>query len=131
VTDRIIRSIPLYGKIAAGTPIEAIADEGETIAVPGEILGAGRHYALSVEGDSMIESGIRDGDIVIIRQTDQAPDGTIVVALVDDQEVTLKTIKRDAGMIHLIPANSQYTPLILPAGNVKIQGVLAGLYRTY
>jgi repressor LexA len=79
----------------------------------------------------MIESGIRDGDIVIIRQTDQAPDGTIVVALVDDQEVTLKTIKRDAGMIHLIPANSQYTPLILPAGNVKIQGVLAGLYRTY
>lgn len=123
--------IPLYGKIAAGTPIEAIANENEKISVPFEMVTRGQFYALTIEGDSMIEAGIFDGDTVIIKKTDTANNGDIVVALVEDSEATLKIFKRDKNDILLVPCNSSYETRRLPAQKVKVQGILAGLLRTY
>lgn len=123
--------IPLYGKIAAGTPIEAIANETETLSVPFEMVERGMYYALTIEGDSMIEAGIFDGDTVIIKKADTANNGEIVVALVDNCEATLKIIKKDQNDILLIPCNKDYETRRLPANRVKIQGILSGLIRQY
>lgn len=123
--------IPLYGKIAAGTPIEAIANETETIPVPFEMVTNGQFYALKIEGESMVEAGILDGDTVIIKKAETANNGEIVVALVDNSEATLKIIKKEGENIHLIPCNKDYQVRTLPASRVKVQGVLAGLLRTY
>lgn len=122
--------IPLHGRIAAGTPIEALQQEG-TVAVPGAILGRGDHYALEVSGDSMIEAGINDGDTVVIRRCDTADNGDIVVALVDNMEATLKILQKRASQVALRPANSRLETQIYPAHRVKIQGKLVGLYRRY
>jgi repressor LexA len=124
-------SLPLLGKIAAGTPIEAIRNEGDFIEIPPSLMGSGEHYALRVEGDSMINAGINDSDIVIIRKTDQARDGQIVVALVDGQEVTLKRLRRQQGKVILEPENDAYKPRILTPDRVQIQGELSSLIRTY
>ena len=122
--------IPLHGRIAAGVPIEAL--EGQSmLPVPAALLGAGEHYALEVSGDSMIEAGILDGDFALIRRTDVARDGEIVVALVRDEEATLKYLRRANGMIRLDPANSSYEPQIYRPEEVKVQGKLAGLLRRY
>lgn len=126
-----VATIPLYGKIAAGTPIEAIADETQTINVPFEMVALGQFYALTVEGDSMVEAGILDGDVAIIRKQNQADDGKIVVALVDNQEATLKILKRDKEFVRLVPCNSSYETRVFPAERVKIQGVLSGIMRKY
>ena len=123
--------IPLYGKIAAGTPIEAIANENDRISVPFEMVTRGAFYALTIEGDSMVEAGILDGDTVIIKRAETANNGDIVVALVDESEATLKILKRDKNEVHLIPCNSAYETRILPASRVRVQGVLAGLLRSY
>lgn len=124
-------TLPLYGKIAAGTPIEALRDHSSTIEVPAAMLGSGEHYALSVEGDSMIDAGILDGDTVVIRRCDTAEAGTIVVALVDDQEATLKRLRRKGASIALEPANKKYETRIFPPDRVKVQGRLIGLLRQY
>lgn len=124
--------IPLYGKIAAGTPIEAIASEQEQIAVPPDMITDGDdYYALSVEGDSMVKAGILDSDVVIIRRTATANNGDIVVALVDQEEATLKRFRRSGNKIILEPENDSYEPLMLEPGRVTIQGRLASLIRTY
>lgn len=123
--------IPLYGKIAAGTPIEAIADENEKISVPFDMVTRGQFYALTIEGDSMVEAGILDGDTVIIKRSDAAENGEIVVALVDESEATLKILQREKSDVLLIPCNSAYETRRLPAQRVKVQGVLAGLLRSY
>ena len=123
--------IPLHGRIAAGTPIEAIRDEISTVEVPPSMLGRGEHYALEVDGDSMINAGINDGDIVIIRKEETARNGDIVVALVDDSEVTLKRFRRSGNKIILEPENDSYEPRVLDPERVQVQGHLAGLYRTY
>lgn len=123
--------IPLYGKIAAGTPIEAIANETETLSVPFEMVERGMYYALTIEGDSMIEAGILDGDTVIIKKSDTANNGEIVVALVDNNEATLKILKKEQNDILLIPCNKEYETRRLPANRVKIQGILSGLIRQY
>lgn len=122
--------IPLHGRIAAGVPIEAIEDR-VSLSVPSALLGPGEHYALEVSGDSMIEAGIFDGDFALVRRTDTARDGEIVVALVNDEEATLKYLRRDKGRIRLDPANSSYDPQIYEAHQVKVQGKLAGLLRRY
>ncbi len=124
-------SLPLYGKIAAGTPIEALRDHTSTIEVPASMLSTGEHYALSVEGDSMIDAGILDGDTVVIRRCDTAEAGTIVVALVDDLEVTLKRLRRKGASIALEPANKKYETRIFPPDRVQVQGRLIGLLRQY
>ena len=122
--------IPLHGRIAAGMPIEAI--EGSTmLPVPAALLGAGEHYALEVSGDSMIEAGILDGDYALIRRTDVARDGEIVVALVRGEEATLKYLRREAGMVRLDPANAMHEPQFYRPGEVQVQGKLAGLLRRY
>ena len=123
--------LPLYGRIAAGTPIEALRDPGNFIDVPAALLGKGDHYALEVDGDSMIEAGILDGDTVIIKQTDTAENGAIVVALVDDGEVTLKRLRRKGHSIALEPANAAYETRIFGPDQVEVQGVLKALYRDY
>ena len=123
--------IPLYGKIAAGTPIEAIAHEGDVVTMPLSMMGRGDHYALTVDGDSMVDVGINDQDIVLIQKTDTANDGDIVVALVDNQEATLKRLRRRGGHVDLIPENGNYDIRTYDAGRVKIQGKLSGLYRQY
>lgn len=123
--------IPLYGKIAAGTPIEAIADETETIAVPFNMVSYGQYYALKIEGNSMTEAGILDGDTAIIRKQNHADNGKIVVALVDNAEATLKVLKKDGETVHLVPCNKDYKTKTLPAERVKIQGILAGILRQY
>ncbi len=123
--------LPLYGRIAAGTPIEALRDPDNFIDVPAALLSKGEHYALEVDGDSMIEAGILDGDTVIIRQTDTAENGAIVVALVDDGEVTLKRLRRKGHSIALEPANAAYETRIFGPDQVKVQGVLKALYRDY
>lgn len=123
--------LPLYGKIAAGTPIAALRDHSRTIEVPSVLLGKGDHYALEVEGDSMIEAGIHDGDTVIIQRTETADSGTIVVALVDNEEVTLKRLRRRRQSIALEPANSAYETRICGPDQVKVQGRLIGLLRRY
>jgi len=122
--------IPLHGRIAAGTPIEALQGT-ETFSVPAALLGPGEHYALEVSGDSMVEEGILDGDFALIRKVDSARDGEIVVALIDDEEATLKTYRREGQMIRLDPANRSYEPQRYEEDRVKIQGRLAGLIRRY
>ena len=122
--------IPLHGRIAAGTPIEALQGT-ESFAVPSALLGPGDHYALEVAGDSMVEEGILDGDFALIRKVDSARDGEIVVALIDNEEATLKTYRREGRMIRLDPANSRYEAQRYDESRVKIQGRLAGLIRRY
>jgi len=122
--------IPLHGKIAAGTPIEALQGT-EGFAVPAALLGPGEHYALEVSGDSMVEEGILDGDFALIRKVDTARDGEIVVALIDDEQATLKTFRREGSMIRLDPANRTYEAQRYAPGRVRIQGRLAGLIRRY
>ena len=124
-------AIPVMGRIAAGTPIEAIQTRSHTIQVPPDLLTTGDHFALEVRGDSMIDAGILDGDTVLIRKGDTADTGDIVVALIDDEEATLKRFRRRGASIALEPANSSYEVRILPPNRVKIQGKLIGLYRKY
>ena len=122
--------LPLHGRIAAGMPIEAL--EGQTtLPVPAALLGAGEHYALEVSGDSMIDAGILDGDYALVRRTNTARDGEIVVALIRGEEATLKYLRREQGMIRLDPANGAYEPQLYPAHEVEVQGKLAGLLRRY
>ena len=123
--------LPLYGKIAAGTPIEALRDHTRTIDVPSVLVGKGDHYALEVEGDSMIEAGIHDGDTIIVQRTESADSGTIVVALVDNEEVTLKRLRRKGQSLALEPANPAYETRICGPDQVKVQGRLVGLIRRY
>jgi repressor LexA len=123
--------IPLFGKIAAGTPIEALRNETETVSIPTSMLSTGEHYALTVDGDSMIEAGILDGDMVIIKRTETAENGSIVVALVDGEEVTLKTMQKKEKEINLIPANKDYQIQIYSPERVSVQGQLVGLMRQY
>jgi repressor LexA len=124
-------SLPLYGKIAAGLPIEALRDNEEEIEVPVALIGSGDHFALVVEGDSMVEAGILDGDTVIIRKGEMAENGQIIVALVDENEVTLKRLRRRGKSIALEPANTRYETRIFPAERVKVQGRLVALLRRY
>jgi len=122
--------IPLHGRIAAGMPIEALEGQS-TLPVPAALLGAGDHYALEVSGDSMVEAGILDGDYALIRRTEVARDGEIVVALVRGEEATLKYLRRENGMIRLDPANAAYDPQYYDPREVQVQGKLAGLLRRY
>jgi repressor LexA len=124
-------SIPVMGRIAAGTPIEAIQTRSHTIQVSPDLLSTGEHFALEVRGDSMIEAGILDGDTVLIRKGDGADTGDIVVALIDDEEATLKRFRRRGASIALEPANSSYEVRILPPNRVRVQGKLVGLFRKY
>ncbi len=124
-------SLPLYGKIAAGLPIEAMNENEDEIEVPVALIGGGEHFALEVEGESMIEAGIFDGDTVIIRKGEVAETGQIVVALVDESEVTLKRLRRRGNSVALEPANKLYETKIFPADRVKIQGRLVALLRRY
>ena len=125
-----VLDIPLHGRIAAGTPIEALQGT-DTLPVPAALLGPGEHYALEVAGDSMVEEGILDGDFALIRKTDTARDGEIVVALINDEEATLKTYRREGQMIRLDPANRMYDPQRYREDQIVIQGKLAGLLRRY
>lgn len=122
--------IPLHGRIAAGVPIEAM-ETSATLPVPAALLGSGDHYALEVSGDSMVDAGILDGDYALIRRTDTARDGEIVVALVRGEEATLKYLRRENGRVRLDPANAAYEPQIYDARDVIVQGKLAGLLRRY
>jgi repressor LexA len=122
--------IPLHGRIAAGTPIEALQGT-ECFPVPAALLGPGEHYALEVSGDSMVEEGILDGDFALIRKVDVARDGEIVVALIDREEATLKTFRREGNMVRLDPANRNYESQRYDPRRVQIQGRLAGLIRRY
>lgn len=124
-------SIPLYGRIAAGLPIEALAQADRFADVPASLIGRGDHYALEVAGDSMVDAGIQDGDTVIIQRGDTAENGQIVVALVEEEEVTLKRLQRRGGMISLIPENRAYSAREYPADRVRVQGRLVGLMRRY
>jgi repressor LexA len=128
--DAPATAVPLVGRIAAGLPIEAIEDH-EQLAVPQALLGPGEHYALQVSGDSMIEAGIFDGDFALIRKCEEAREGDIVVALIDNADATLKYFHREKGMVRLDPANSLYEPQRYLPSRVKIQGKLAGLLRRY
>jgi len=131
-TAAMARDLPVMGRIAAGVPIEAISNAERSIAVPDAMLSAqGEHYALEVRGDSMIDAGINDGDVVVIRETQTADNGDIVVALIDDQEATLKRFFRRGGAIALEAANPAYETRLLPEEQVKVQGRLVGLIRTY
>ncbi len=128
-TDSV--EIPLYGRIAAGQPIEALRDNSETLDVPASLLGSGEHYALEVTGDSMIDAGIFDGDLAIIERCDTAENGTIVVALVDENEVTLKRLRRKGASIALEPANPAHETRIFGPDRVTVQGKLSSLIRKY
>ncbi|MAY61026.1 MAG: repressor LexA [Rhizobiales bacterium] len=123
--------VPMMGRIAAGVPISAIQNNTHDVAVPIEMLGSGEHYALEVKGDSMIEAGIFDGDTVIIRNANTANPGDIVVALVDDEEATLKRFRRKGASIALEAANPEYETRIFGPDRVKVQGKLVGLIRRY
>ena len=123
--------IPLYGKIAAGVPIEAVADPNERVSVPSSMVGSGDYYALTVEGDSMVGVGIMDGDTVIIRHAKNAENGQIVVALVDEYEVTLKKWHKKGHSVALEPANPAYETRVFSEDRVEVQGILAGLMRRY
>lgn len=123
-------NLPLYGRIAAGQPIEALRDTA-TIEVPTALIGNGEHYALEIAGDSMVDAGILDGDTVLIRRTDTADTGAIVVALIDDSEVTLKRLRKRGNSIALEPANPRYETRIFGPDRVKVQGRLVGLLRRY
>lgn len=124
-------ALPYYGRIAAGLPIEAMRDESRTFEVSPTMVGKGRHYALEVDGDSMVEAGIFDGDVAIVEYCDTAENGTIVVALVDESEVTLKRLRRKGDTIALEPANAAYETRIFGPDRVKIQGRLKTLVRQY
>ena len=125
-------AVPVMGRIAAGTPIEAIQTRSHTINMPPDLLSAtGEHFALEVRGDSMIEAGILDGDTALLKRTDAADTGDIVVALIDDEEATLKRFRRRGASIALEPANTAYEVRILPPNRVRIQGKLVGLFRKY
>ena len=127
-----VSELPLLGRIAAGSPIEAITDGASHVGVPGTMLGgAGKHYALEVKGDSMIDAGINNGDVVVIRETNSADNGDIVVAQVDGYEATLKRFRKQGDMIALEAANPAYETRLLREGQVKVQGKLVGLIRTY
>jgi len=130
-TDAAAVQLPLYGRIAAGLPIEALRDDGVQIEVPMAMLGSGEHYALEVAGDSMIEAGILDGDTVIIRRGEVAENGQIVVALVDENEVTLKRLRKRGASIALEPANARHETRIFPADRVQVQGRMVALLRKY
>ena len=124
--------LPLYGRIAAGTPIEALRDQSTTVGVPTSLLGrGGEHYALQVAGDSMIDAGILDGDTVIIQRSDTAESGAVVVALIDNEEVTLKRLRRRGASIALEPANKSYETRIFGPDRVKVQGRLVALMRRF
>ena len=124
--------LPVMGRIAAGVPIAAISEVSHNVSVPQAMIGSGEHYALEVRGDSMIDAGINDGDVVVIRETKVADDGDIVVALVEDSEATLKRYRRHGGgAIALEAANPAYETRVLPEAMVKVQGRLVGLIRTY
>ena len=123
--------LPLYGKIAAGTPIEALNDPDNYVDVPLNLLNGGDHYALTVEGDSMIEAGILDGDTVLIKRCDTIENGQIGVAFVDSAEATLKHVRRQSGKIELEPANAAYETKTYESDRVQVQGKLVGLLRTY
>lgn len=131
VAAAAMNAIPLYGRIAAGSPIEAIRDENGTVELPPTMMGSGEYYALEVDGDSMIKAGINDGDTVIIQKTEQARDGDIVVALVDGEEVTLKRLKKSGGKVILVPENDDYQEQVYSPDQVQIQGKLSSLMRTY
>jgi repressor LexA len=124
-------SLPMMGRIAAGTPIEALRTPSEMIEVPADLLTGGEHYALEVAGDSMMEAGILDGDLVVIRQGDVAESGAIVVALIDENEVTLKRLRQRGNSVALEPANAAYETRIFGPGRVRVQGRLVGLIRKY
>jgi repressor LexA len=125
------RALPLYGRIAAGTPIEAISDPEASIDVPEYVLGEGEHFALEVVGDSMVEAGIHDGDLVLVRRCDAADNNTIVVALVDGGEATLKRLHKRGDKVALEAANAAYETRVYRADQVRVQGQLAGLIRRY
>ena len=124
-------SLPLLGQIAAGTPIEALSDHSRFLDVPASMLGTGEHFALEIVGDSMVEAGIHDGDTVVIKKTAVANHGDIVVALIDEHEATLKTLRKEEGRIGLEPANRHYQTRYFSSNAVSIQGKLAGLIRNY
>ncbi len=124
-------SLPLYGRIAAGTPIEALRDQSNSIDVPSSLLGRGEYYALEVAGDSMVDAGIFDGDTIIVERGNMADNGTIVVALIDNQEVTVKRLRRKGNSVALEAANEAYETRIFGPDRVKVQGRLAGLLRRY
>lgn len=124
-------SLPLFGRIAAGTPIEALRDSSATIDIPATMVGPGKHYCLTIEGDSMVEAGILDGDTVVIRECQTAENGTIVVALVDGFEATLKRIRRKGNTVALEPANRAYETRLFGPDRVAVQGRLVGLLRHY
>ena len=124
-------SLPLLGQIAAGTPIEALSDHSRFLDVPASMVGSGEHFALEIVGDSMVEAGIHDGDTVVIKKTDIANHGDIVVALIDEHEATLKTLRKEDGRIGLEPANRHYQTRYFSSNAVRIQGKLAGLIRNY
>ncbi len=123
--------LPLLGRIAAGTPIEALSDPSSYMDVPAGLVASGEHFALEIVGDSMVEAGIHDGDMVIIKRSDTATSGEIVVALIEDNEATLKTFRREAGRVALEPANSAYETRYFSTDKVRIQGRLTGLIRRY
>ena len=129
--DDSVTNVPVLGRIAAGTPIEALQNRGNEVPVPGMLLGSGEHYALEVTGDSMINAGILDGDTVIIRRVDSANTGDIVVALVDESEATLKRLRRRGDSIALEAANPAYETRLYGSDRVRIQGTLVGLIRRY
>lgn len=129
--DDSLLSLPLYGRIAAGTAIEALSDPSSFVDIPAGMVGLGRHYCLEVAGDSMIDAGIHDGDTVIIRESETAENGRIVVALIDDHEVTLKRLRRKGGSIALEAANPDYETRIFGPDRVKVQGHLVALFRKY
>jgi len=129
--DVEVIELPLYGRIAAGTPIEALRDNSAMINVPSTMLPPGDHYALEVAGDSMVEAGILDGDTVIINRCEMADSGSIVVALIDEQEVTLKRLRRKGQTVALEPANPAFETRIFGADRVRVQGRLVGLLRRY
>lgn len=126
-----VRHIPLYGKIAAGTPIDAIAHEGDYVDAPLSMLGSGEYYALTVDGESMIDAGIHDGDLAIIKRVETARTGDIVVALVDGHHVTLKTFERKGDTIYLKPENKDHEVQVYDASQIVIQGVLSSIIRQY
>jgi repressor LexA len=130
-TGMEVAAIPVMGRIAAGTPISAIEHQSDTVALPADALGPGEHFALEVRGDSMIDAGILEGDTVVIRKTDTAENGDIVVALIDDEEATLKRFRRKGDSIALEAANPAYETRIFGPDRVRIQGKLASLFRRY
>ena len=128
---KLASEIPVLGSIAAGTPIEAIQQEVDRVTLPEDLQNNGEHYGLKVKGDSMIEAGINNGDTVIVKKTSNVDSGQIAVVLIDDQEATLKRIKKKGNMIALEAANKNYGTKIYPAARIKIQGKLVSLYRNF